>query len=592
MKDYTRLVAYYTACVATFLALEYGFTARVGLSSTPVHDLTIYGADSLLLMSPMWVCGPRWRRMGWILTLAVGLFLYANTLYFRYWQGFIPIDAILSASSYNGFVFNSVLRLMHISDLPYLLTACLPLAVWRWLKVISVRRLPARMGACGLAASAAIYSVGVWLSAWSEKRYWDANGMPGTTIGARMHDKLFLNGSSTMAWRCNGMTIYMFNRLYNMIVGASAQMPITNLQKNHLQTFIDENRTALLPDTVFEANLGKNLILIIVESLNASVINRTANGHEITPVMNALANGADTVLSCLTLIPQINEGGSADGQMIYNTGLLPISSGVAANSYAGHDYPSLARALGYDDAVEIICENGEVWNHRATNLAYGYTRLYEQRDLREAGIGISRGQDAALFEMAWRVMPTLRRPFMMELTTISMHFPFDEQGMQVPAWLEKIPGESDLETKYLQTAHYFDTELGRFIEGLKTRGVYRESVIVIASDHHYSTAEATNDRTDMSVTPIVLIIANAGIGGRVNRPVGQIDVYPTLLEIMGRGRSYGWPGVGTSILDTLNMSAVDRTGHLHGSSGRERDRRRHRAWGLSDSIIRSNYFAL
>jgi hypothetical protein len=45
------------------------------------------------------------------------------------------------------------------------------------------------------------------------------------------------------------------------------------------------------------------------------------------------------------VVPQVHDGGSSDGQALYNTGLLPISSGAAAGIFKDNNYPSLLKAL-------------------------------------------------------------------------------------------------------------------------------------------------------------------------------------------------------------------------------------------------------
>ena len=133
--------------------------------------------------------------------------------------------------------------------------------------------------------------------------------------------------------------------------------------------------------------------------------------------------------------------------------------------------------------------------------------------------------------------------------------------------------------------HYFDACLGRFLKGLEEAGLLENSVVVIVSDHHKKMRATDSEDKPM---PIVFIALNTGITKRIEGPVGQIDVFPTVLDIMGV--EDGWRGLGTTMLDSTNCSAVDRYGNLYGSSGSERDSLKTKAWDISDLMIRGNYF--
>ena len=90
-----------------------------------------------------------------------------------------------------------------------------------------------------------------------------------------------------------------------------------------------------------------------MESLNAVVVNMHVNGRPLTPVLNRLLEAEGTI-SCLNVISQVKDGGSSDGQMIYNTGLLPIKNGSAAMLFGSNDYPSLISTLKPASSMEII----------------------------------------------------------------------------------------------------------------------------------------------------------------------------------------------------------------------------------------------
>lgn len=137
---------------------------------------------------------------------------------------------------------------------------------------------------------------------------------------------------------------------------------------------------------------------------------------------------------------------------------------------------------------------------------------------------------------------------------------------------------------YYRMTNYFDTQLGIFLDRLKSSGIYDRSVIIIASDHNVP----LHGESEIGGAPIVFVALNTGLTKSIDRIVGQIDVFPTIIDIMGGG---DWRGVGLSMLLDNNSSAVDATGKLYGHSTPEIDRYKADAWQISDLIIRSNYFA-
>ncbi|MDO4320512.1 MAG: LTA synthase family protein [Bacteroidales bacterium] len=550
--------------------------------------MTVYLADSIMLLAPLWVLKRKGYAYGAIAAITVAIVTYANILYYRYWQSFIPVDAIFSANSYNSFVFDSIRHLVRPADIITFISGIIPLASYILLKVKDAGHVSRKFRATAITLSVAAFVTATLLSALSINKYNLSNGDDTSTISKVVRDKF---SGEIPRWKNNGCIIYTINSffckwLFNKHLRNKSSITPDAGEIELIESFVSMASTYHhKPDSVFAHNRHKNLILIIVESLNSSVIGARYGNKSITPTIDSLLDNEGTI-AALNVIPQINFGGSADGQMIYNTGLLPISNSVAANLYGDNVFHSLAGSSRFAEKAEIICENGTVWNHRTTSISYGYDHLYEKKDFEQYGITDSQGEDAALFDMAIKIIGHMRQPFMLELTTISMHFPFNDANATAAS---DIPDRT-IDDRYLRMTNYFDRQLGIFIDRLKADGIYDNSVIVIASDHHFSMAEVTDDMNDRSVSPIAFIALNTGHTERIVRTVGQADVYPTILEITGIGDTEIWHGVGMSILDPANRSAVDRNGDLHGTSGDSIDERKRRAWQASDLIIRSNYF--
>ena len=76
----------------------------------------------------------------------------------------------------------------------------------------------------------------------------------------------------------------------------------------------------------------------------------------------------DNILYALKVVSQTKGGTSADGQMIINTGLLPIEQGAACYRFPHHRYPSLSEL--YSSSCNIIPGSLSVWNQAYMNQVY------------------------------------------------------------------------------------------------------------------------------------------------------------------------------------------------------------------------------
>jgi arylsulfatase A-like enzyme len=82
--------------------------------------------------------------------------------------------------------------------------------------------------------------------------------------------------------------------------------------------------------------------------------------------------------------------------------------------------------------------------------------------------------------------------------------------------------------------------VGELVAALRQRGVLERSIFVLSSDHGESLGERGtfgHGRTvDRELVPIPLLVrlpSGLGLAGRRDTPVGNVDVLPTLLQVVG-----------------------------------------------------------
>lgn len=165
-----------------------------------------------------------------------------------------------------------------------------------------------------------------------------------------------------------------------------------------------------------------------------------------------------------------------------------------------------------------------------------------------------------------------------------MHGPYNT-GPKWKSWISEAAPPNDL-TTYLEATHYFDTELGKFIDYLKANGIFDNSVIVITSDHE----SAVPDYKGSGVGTVPFIALNTGLDTVITRRGGQIDIFPTIIDIIGAS-DYWWKGLGTSLIAESGIDgALDRFGKPYGNlNDRQLNDYRDR-WEASELIIRHDFF--
>ncbi len=337
---------------------------------------------------------------------------------------------------------------------------------------------------------------------------------------------------------------------------------------------------------------GKSLILIFVESFNSSVLD-IPEACEVMPVITSLIEDSGTV-TARRVLTQVSHGESSDGQFIITTGLLPFRNGALVSHFSEADYPSLPKALGYKESAEVICESERIWQHASTSKSYGYTRLYDM-----SADDALPDRDAQVLRRAACVIDSMTPPYMLMVSTIDMHMPYlstinTAQPLDISGnrW-QKYDSRS---LNYIIATHAFDRALGEFIDSVNAKSLragIEPPVIAIIGDH---ATPRNSVPAPLHSNYVPLIVCNSGHTLHYDTPVGQIDVFPTLLDIMGIGDSYvltqtGRPyrGLGQSILsDTPPVGAVSADGSP--AEGTADIESKTAMWQLSDSLIRARFF--
>ncbi|MDR2680117.1 MAG: LTA synthase family protein [Tannerella sp.] len=393
----------------------------------------------------------------------------------------------------------------------------------------------------------------------------------------------------------------------------------------HIEAWL--GRHAVSPGNTMMPESRMNCIIILAESLESWVLERTVEGQEIMPGMNRLLRDSTTFYAP-NVLSQVKGGRSIDAQLMINTGLLPVDIGVYSLKYPHTFYPSLAKAMkekhGEAYACTLTADKPIVWNQSVIAPVFGYDSLVsESHFMQDEKVGPhyrhQLGDVSLLRQCAgkigsgqvWKTGANL-----LQIVTYSGHFPFT-----LPDYLKEVHFSDNIPFRmcdYMTTAHYTDRALGLFVERIRAVPEFENTLIVITGDHE-GLADMRDDlcrdkagRGVVSETPFVpFIMLNvppalrsalqrqqdafdlSGAGMRYKKVMGQIDIYPTLLDMLGL-TDYPWRGVGRSILAPANKGiAVNAHNAVYGdATGISAEDVRHlkEARTVSDEIIRYDYF--
>lgn len=308
----------------------------------------------------------------------------------------------------------------------------------------------------------------------------------------------------------------------------------------------------------------KNVVLLICESLESWPIGLEIEGREITPYLNSLVNDSNTFYAPHVLT-QVCSGHSIDGQLIYTTGLLPTSNTVYSMKYADRNYPSLNKILKKDrNAKSILMTTDKpiTWNMMAVEKAFEYDTVLHRHNWKSDEIMNRNITDGSFFRQSLNELKKGElwpeyTPAMLTFITFSGHHPFImRDDLKDPKFEISQMGLPKILERYINVTHYVDSQLGAAVDYIKGRKDYEDTMIVILGDHE----GLATDRKDIlnasefarkhvgkgRYTP--MIVLNSPVKGRYENVMGQIDVFPTLLDMLGVS-SDGWRGVGVSVLD-------------------------------------------
>lgn len=271
----------------------------------------------------------------------------------------------------------------------------------------------------------------------------------------------------------------------------------------------------------------KNIVLISVESLSARYLGVFGNTEGLTPHLDRLAGEG-------LLLGRLYATGTRTvrGLEALSLGTPPIPGQAIVRRPGNENLTTLGGLLagaGYES--QFIYGGYGYFDNMNAYFAGNAYRVVDRQDF---------PADSIVFENAWGVADeslfanalaeadrahASGKPFLSHVMTTSNHRPFTypDGRIDIPS-----PGKRRGAVKYT------DHAIGQFIAAARSKPWFADTLFVITADHCASAAGKTRLPVDGYHIPAIFYGPGIVRPGRDDRLLSQIDIPPTLLEILGQ----------------------------------------------------------
>ena len=458
------VIAIFTKCIVFHYSC-FGYIAFSSLGHAPAEFFSFYASKlfpAVFIASFVFLSKRYWWTI--VVSVIIDLWLIANIIYYRANELFINVDAISMIDNMDGF-WSSIWLYVNWECLFILLTSALVAAVAIIVKGNNNRNRQLWGISMGFAALFHIINALCGCD-YDMKHALRPNTWPqhkGLFIAPRYAADGYYAGWES--WYIEGSSVLQY-------AIAEAVYVICRTDANNYETRLSDSDYAIIEklttDSVdYSIVPNSNLLLILVESLESWPIGLSdANHQPIAPNIDDLVRGK--CLYCSKIKSQVLQGTSGDGQMIANTGLLPIQPGAACVLYGTNKFPGFAHLYGNGG---VLYPNN-AWNQAIISRAYGYSFSRKPKH--------STDKDEIVFDMLKAHLDTVTTPHCTQAITISMHGPFDRVNVKSLFFDDNFPNTL---AKYFNCLHYTDSCIGDFLQKIECDSLFANTTIVITGDH-------------------------------------------------------------------------------------------------------------
>ncbi|KIL49058.1 LTA synthase family protein [Jeotgalibacillus campisalis] len=339
---------------------------------------------------------------------------------------------------------------------------------------------------------------------------------------------------------------------------------LTSEEKEEIRTFQETQQQSQQAEQVEEQ---PNIIVVQLESFQASVIDQEIDGQMLTPNLNEFKEEA---MYFSNFYHQTHEGRTSDAEFIINTSFYPLKSGSVYTRYPDHSFASLPEELsseGYETAA-FHAFRPNFWNRDQMYENFGFDAFYSIDDFPDKEqIGLTLN-DRDFFLSGVEKMADMKEPFYSFMVALTSHTPYSFPDEMKKLDLDLF--DEEILRNYYHNVHYVDDAFGSMKEKLIEEDLWDRSMVVVYGDHdsalfkedremaQYENAESAVDYMELGrKVPLFIKPPSSEEGKVVEKSGGQIDVAPTILALAGIEPDFM---MGTSLLAEEKAITVFRDG--------------------------------
>lgn len=288
------------------------------------------------------------------------------------------------------------------------------------------------------------------------------------------------------------------------------------------------NTNHLLENNKFS---NKNVIIIILESYSKEFVGYYNNGNGYTPFLdnliqhslvmeNAYSNG----IKSIEALPAI----TASIPALMNNPF--ITSPYSTNKYNG--IGALLTNEGYASSFFHGGKKGTMGFYQFSKKAgfkkyFGMDNYPEKNDY-DGSWGI---YDEPFFNYYLEYLNSEKEPFVSSIFSVSSHPPY-----VIPTKYKGVFPKGNLDIH--ESIGYTDFSLKKFFENAKKEQWYERTLFVITADHTSPESEKGKNKIERYSIPIIYFLGDSSLKGKEETITQQIDIMPTILDIIGYNKEF------------------------------------------------------
>lgn len=559
IKEYTFWIYFLLSVMLKCIYFQYTTKINTGSLFSQTNFLMLLASFFILLIISSTILlffNKRRLEAVFAYNIILSAILTCDTNFFRYYYSILTIPVIMQADiKLLSSIDDSIMSLFELKDIIYIIDIPIMLIWLIKLKKKSIQKIPLEKKLTAFLIILLIGCVGFM------------------TIHGNTDTQAFVYSGNYVAKKLGVFYSHYDNTKKYIEENIVDENELTPEEKSYIIEYFknqNQNSTSESSGNFRGIAKGKNLIVVQVEALQGFMINTEVNGKEITPNLNKLIKES---LYFDNMYYQIAGGNTSDAEFLVNTSLFPAREGSVYVRFPNNLYYSLPKALkaqGYN-TYALHAFTAQFWNREEMYKALEFDKFinsdyYVQDEF--AGWEGNALSDSSFFRQSFDNIDTTE-PFYSFFITLSSHYPFtyfEDYDFDVGEWQGTLLGN------FIKAINYADKCLGEFIDILKERGLYDNSLLVIYGDHsgipkhmadelmqflgiEYSEVEWLR----LQKVPCIMYYPGLKNGERVSIIAGQIDILPTIANLMDFDVPYA---LGRDLLNTDREYVILRNGNI------------------------------